>query len=432
VDLKFSVFGMGLVSALGWAAPLGPLGGSLTHSDHGRAAFEQILLSSESDPMRPSVERGQGLFRQLWQSRGPLFNAPSCMACHARNARGLPLLPENRSVGLLFRLIGSSAGGDPVLGTQLNPLALQGVPREAEPRARLRSKFHVYPTGERVELVWFDYDYLNLSYGPMHGSTVSSPRNTPNMIGLGLLDAVLDATLLSLEDPLDRDRDGVSGRVGRNSEGRVGRFSWTADHASLLEQNAAALNFDMGIRNPKFPDSQCTTLQQSCLEAESTGLEVTAEGLKDLTRFTQLVGVPSQRTPKDPEILRGLRVFEQIGCSKCHVQTLNTAANAELVNLRSQSFHPFTNLLLHDMGPDLSVRSSDGSKVQSEWRTPPLWGLGLEENVVGRRFLLHDGRARTPEEAILWHGGEAERSKLAFVSLSPEERRRLLAFLESL
>jgi CxxC motif-containing protein (DUF1111 family) len=398
-----------------------------------RTAFDQVYLSSSAIELANSVDRGRSFFRQMWQERGPVFNAPSCIACHARNARGLPLLPENRSVGLLFRLTDAKGQDDPVLGHQLNVLALAGVPRESEVTAHESKKVFTYPDGSQTELISFRYSFSNLSYGPLHPSTIPSPRNTPNMIGLGLLEGVPNEVLETLADPLDRNGDGVSGRLGpKNRSGLYGRFGWTSAHATLTEQNAAALHFDIGVKNSLHSTTQCTVHQEKCQELDQGSIEITDVELHDLTRYTRLIGVPQQRASQNPEILRGLELFERVGCVQCHAKDISTLGPPEFGAETTFVIHPFTNLLLHDMGPELAVLSHDQTQVQKEWRTAPLWGLGLEKDVVGRRYLLHDGRARTPEEAILWHGGEALSARQKFTNLNSADRKRILDFLETL
>jgi CxxC motif-containing protein (DUF1111 family) len=281
------------------------------------------------------------------------------------------------------------------------------------------------------------YELVDLAFGSLGEGAMLSPRVAPAVIGLGLLEAVPRATLEALADPDDRDGDGISGRVNRiaNDDGttRAGRFGWKANVASLREQNAGAALGDLGLTTPELPVENCPPVQTSCAAAPTGGSpEISAEFLDKLTLYTRLLAVPAQRDSGDWRVRHGQRLFREAGCAACHLPTLRTGPDAPLPELVDQTFHPFTDLLLHDMGDELADGRPDHDADGREWRTPPLWGIGLVEIVNGHSFLLHDGRARDLAEAILWHGGEGAAAREAFRTMSAEDRAALLRFLASL
>ena len=258
-----------------------------------------------------------------------------------------------------------------------------------------------------------------------------SLRAAQPLIGLGLLEAVDEATLLALADPCDDDDDGISGRVARvtdlvTGQPRVGRFTWKGSAATIADQVAHALNRHMGV----------ATARMATLDGEATPspVEVSDEEVARMARYVGLLGVNARRDLHDPEALQGEQLFDAVGCAACHVRELTTGHTHPWAEVRDQTIRPFTDLLLHDMGPGLAdnMRVPSSSATAAEWRTPPLWGIGLSEDVSGGPGYLHDGRALSLEEAILWHGGEGEASKQAFRALQASERAALVAFLRSL
>ena len=280
------------------------------------------------------------------------------------------------------------------------------------------------------------YRFADLSLGPLDRAAFS-PRVAPAVIGLGLLEAVPAATLEALADPEDTDGDGISGRINivpeRGQGQAVGRFGWKANVASIREQAAGAFHGDIGLTTSLFPAQNCPAAQADCLAAEAQAdPEVSDAFLDKLTTYVRTLAVPVARNFDAPEVQHGERLFRDFGCASCHIPTLQTDDTAALPELRNQTFHPFTDLLLHDMGEGLADGRPDSGASGSEWRTPPLWGIGLQEKVNRHDRLLHDGRARGVAEAILWHGGEAEASREAFRTAPQEERQALLAFLNAL
>jgi CxxC motif-containing protein (DUF1111 family) len=376
---------------------------------------------------------------------GPLFNARSCSACHLRDGRGQPpTTPDDPLVSLLLRLSipGQDAHRGPVpeprYGGQLQGLAVPGVPPEGTVILTYEDSIGTFADGETYHLRRPTYRLTNLGYGPLHAEARLSPRVAPFIIGLGLLEAVPEATLLRHADPQDRDGDGISGRPNRvwdsaRQQTVLGRFGWKANQPSVAQQTATAFLEDIGITSPLVPDENCTAMQEACHNAPHGGQpEMASDILHSVIFYASTLAVPAQRHWDAPEVQRGKQLFIEAGCAGCHTPTLRTGKVPELPGLAEQIIHPYTDLLLHDMGTGLADGRSDFAATGQEWRTPPLWGIGLIRTVNGHTTLLHDGRARNLTEAILWHGGEAETAKEAFRTMPRPEREALLRFLESL
>jgi CxxC motif-containing protein (DUF1111 family) len=300
-----------------------------------------------------------------------------------------------------------------------------------------------YVDGTAYELLAPRYEILDPSYGPVAGDPVGrdlrvGPRVAPQVIGLGLLEAVPEAAIVARADPDDADRDGISGRahyVTSRRHGRLvlGRFGWKATRPSLEEQIAAAFVHDIGITSSLFRDESISASQRAALSFASGGdPELADHKLERITFYCQSLAVPAQRRVEAAEVRRGRYLFGAVGCDSCHTPELTTGDGAAVAALRNQVFRPYTDLLLHDMGAALADGKRDGDASPREWRTPPLWGIGLIEVVSGHTRYLHDGRARNLAEAVLWHAGESQRARDAFRELDGDDRRALVAFLESL
>lgn len=397
---------------------------------------------------------GNALFNRDWVTAGssttgsdglgPVFNARSCSSCHFRDGRGRPPVPpETDSVGLLFRLSvdGLTPEGapapEPHYGGQLNQAAVLGVPAEGRVVVSYEEIAGAYPDGDPYGLRQPRYTFADLAFGPLDAATMVSPRTAPFLIGLGLLEAVDEAMVLAAADPDDRDGDGISGRANvvwdaRAAATALGRFGWKANVPTLEQQNAGAFVGDIGITSPLFPGQNCTAIQTDCLAAPSGGEpELDQDKLDAVTFYSRYLAVPARRDVQDPVVRRGETLFAEIGCTACHTPTLTTGVAAE-TPLAGQRIHPYTDLLLHDMGEGLADDRPDFLADGREWRTPPLWGLGLIATVNRHTFLLHDGRARDAAEAILWHGGEAADAAERFRDLARDDRAALLRFLDSL
>jgi CxxC motif-containing protein (DUF1111 family) len=378
---------------------------------------------------------------------GPLFNSRSCAGCHFKDGRGRPPEFEGEApTGFLLRLslneqvITGAPMPEAIYGGQFQTHSIEGLDHEGDFRIEYTEIVGTYPDGTPYSLHQPIYTLENLNYGAMSGEVLFSPRVANQMIGLGLLEAIPEATLLSHADPNDRDGDGISGRPNivwdvLNSRQAIGRFGWKANQPHLLQQVAAAFNGDMGITTRLFPQQNCTAVQTDCLNAISGAdpeVEISDDDLLKTVLYASALAVPAQRDSDTQLVQQGRELFEQVQCSACHVPTLQTGLHPTIPALSYQTIHPYTDLLLHDMGDGLADGRPDFEASGSEWRTPPLWGIGLIETVNGHTYYLHDGRARSLEEAILWHGGESEASRDAYMDLSAAERAALLAFLESL
>ena len=327
---------------------------------------------------------------------------------------------------------------DETYGGQFQAQAINGVSPEGNFVIEYAEISGTYADGTAYSLRQPVYRFDNLAYGDMDHDMTFSPRVAPQIIGLGLLEAISEETILALADPNDADGDGVSGRPNYvwdayNNTTALGRFGWKANNPHLLQQAAGAYFNDMGITTSIFSDPSCFNPTQICSSSpDGNAPEISDKELLATTFYTQTLSVPVQRNYDDPDVQYGAFIFEEAGCTSCHTANLTTGTHPTVPALSNQVIHPYTDLLLHDMGEDLADGRPHGLATGSEWRTPPLWGIGLFETVNDHTFYLHDGRARNLSEAIIWHGGEAQASREYFLNLSADERAALLAFLESL
>jgi CxxC motif-containing protein (DUF1111 family) len=425
-------------------------GGDATVFSEGRQAFS-LSLPSLTNTQTRAFAVGNNFFNDNWVTApastagrdglGPLFNAQACSSCHAFDGRAAPPLDDDDPErGLLLRLSiplpDGSTAPEPTYGGQLQDRAINGV----SPEGRIEIDWTVVPgefaDGTPFELTAPTYRIVDLGYGPLADDVLISPRIAPAVFGVGLLEAVPGAVIESLADPDDTDGDGISGRVnwlpGTDGSMVVGRFGWKANVATVRQQNAGAFHGDIGITSSVHPDQDCTPAEPDCAAALGGGEpEVDDAKLDRVTFYTRTLAVPARRSVGDPNTDAGERLFGSIGCSACHTPTLTTG-DSDVPALSNQTIRPYTDLLIHDMGPALADERPDGSASGSEWRTAPLWGIGLVDDVNGHTRFLHDGRARSLVEAIVWHGGEAQASRDGFAELSESDRRALVAFLESL
>ena len=450
-------------------------GGETTRAMGVRKTF---LNPANNLPLHRQLEffTGGSFFRQAWviapssttarDGLGPLFNARACSMCHPRGGRGRPPQePEEPFVSLTLRL--SLPGAEPQHGVVPEPtygdqLQILGItltrnhgPNQGNGDARRRgptgegfarvaydSRHGQFGDGERWELRVPRYSISDLAFGPLHADTLVSPRVAPALPGIGLLEAIPQSSIDTLADPGDVDGDGVSGRVNRvwdraRRQTVPGRFGWKASQPNLLQQAAAAFRNDIGITNAFYPSESCTAAQKPCLRAHSgrgprTPHEISDELLASTTYFLRFLAVPKRRNVEAPDVLEGRYLFRQIGCAACHVPRHVTGDVTGYPELSNQVIWPYTDLLLHDMGEGLADGRREFDAGGREWRTPPLWGLGWTRRVSGHAAYLHDGRARSLSEAILWHGGEARAAQQAFVNLPRKERQAVVAFLKSL
>ncbi|MEL7114312.1 MAG: di-heme oxidoredictase family protein [Pseudomonadota bacterium] len=430
---------------------------------------------------------GNGLFRKLWVSSpastlasdglGPLFNARSCQRCHLKDGRGHPPEgPDDNSISMFLRVsIPAPATAEveeldtygepieapedhpvhaiegyiktlpePTYGTQMQDFSLAGHPAEYSLEIDYEEIEVPLSGGEVAYLRAPTYTAANLGYGPLHPDAMLSPRVAPQMIGLGLLEAIPAADILALADPDDADGDGISGRANivwsvEFDQPMLGRFGLKAGAPTVRHQSAGAFAGDIGISSPLFQSAwgECTEAQRDCRAAphgdgDDRVFEIGETGLDLVTFYSRNLGVPARRDVDPPDVLRGKEVFYTTGCTSCHQPSFVTH---RLVDQPEQSFQliwPYTDMLLHDMGPGLADNRPEARANGQEWRTPPLWGIGLTEQVSGHTYFLHDGRARSLLEAVLWHGGEAAPHRDAVIDMPPADRAALIAFLESL
>jgi CxxC motif-containing protein (DUF1111 family) len=385
---------------------------------------------------------------------GPLFNSTACQNCHVRNGRGQPPAPDaSHAVSMLVRLslpdhLGDPALlrrqgvlGEPVYGVQLQDMAIAGHVPEAKVRVDYTPRWVSFTDGSRVELREPRLRISQLGYGPMHPDTRFSARVATPMIGLGLLEAIPAEAILANAARQAQRNDGIHGRanlVWDASQGTrvLGRFGWKAGQPSLDQQNAHAFAHDMGLTSRLLPSDDCSGGQPACLAAPNgNGAENEGEVSDNIRRLvlfqTRHIGVPARRDVDDPAVLRGKQLFHQAGCQTCHVPSYTTGTHAEPA-LAGQRIWPYSDLLLHDMGEGLADGRSEFAASGRDWRTPPLWGIGLSATVSGHSQFLHDGRARNLLEAVLWHGGEAEAAQRQVLGFNSGQREALLAFLNSL
>jgi CxxC motif-containing protein (DUF1111 family) len=397
----------------------------------GQSIFERIWVSAPS-----STEAADGL--------GPMFNARSCAACHPGGAHGtLANKDGSLSPSLLVRLGAKKDGaGDPLYGHQLQTEAARGVPREGRFSLDYALSETKLADGTIVSLRRPTVTLHDLADGPLAADTVTGLRLAPAIHGMGPLDSIRPAAITALADPDDKDGDGISGRVHwLDAEQKTfGRFGWKAIMPSLEAQNSHAFFADMGLSTPLFPDAygECTARQTACRAAPSGAspqfedLEVTSTLVKVLDRFVAEAVLPAGPKPQaDPATLeKGRAVFAAAGCQACHHPSYDVEWPKSAAKKRHIS--PYTDLLLHDMGDGLAEDLIESNAEGREWRTAPLWGLRWAIDQQGQGALLHDGRARTILEAILWHGGEALPARDHVANLSANDRQALISFLSSL
>jgi CxxC motif-containing protein (DUF1111 family) len=426
---------------------------SFSHQSANRDAFSQAAPALDAAELR-IFNFGNRLFNTNWviapasasgfDGLGPTFNRVSCSGCHLRDGRGRPPInAESELLSMVLRISipGVDAHGGPKsvpgYGTQINDRAIPGVAPEAQPRIQWQEMPGAYADGTpfslRKPLILID----KLAYGALPSKVLTSLRVAPAVFGMGLIDGLSDAAILARSDPNDADQDGISGRVNRvysnlSPARAVGRYGWKASVATLSEQNLGAALNDIGITSDIHPKQNCPPRQSACTKAENGGeAELSEAFAAKLNQYVHTLGVPAARA-QSPQSRRGAALFRQFQCVGCHLESLRTDAHSPHAYLRHQSFSAYTDVLLHDLGPGLADGRPDFQASGVEWRTAPLWGVGLVPAVNDHNFYLHDGRARGLAEAILWHGGEAVKAKERFRNAAKTEREALLAFLQTL
>ena len=398
---------------------------------------------------------GNSFFNQNWvqapssttarDGLGPLFNSRACSGCHFKDGRGRPPgSPDEKGTGLLYRItkaarkVNGQQTGDLHYGGQLQDRAIGGVNAEGSMNISYQTITGQFKDGTPYTLHQPQYQISDLSYGPLEGDIQISPRVANQVIGLGFLEAISEQQLLSWSDPDDLDGDGISGSPNYvwsevQQQRTVGRFGWKANQPDVLQQTAAAFNGDMGITTWVYPNENCAQGQQACADAPNGGSpEIEDEDLDKVVLYVRSLAVPARRNLDKPEVKAGKLLFNQIGCNHCHIPKMVTDQHPEMKAFSNKTIRPYTDLLLHDMGPGLADGIEDYEASGSEWRTPPLWGIGLFSVVNDHTRYLHDGRAHNLMEAVLWHDGEAKAAKEKVLELSAAERDQLIQFLQSL
>ncbi|MBS9767583.1 MAG: c-type cytochrome [Flavobacteriaceae bacterium] len=419
-------------------------------------AFSYPLPEMDSS-QKIDFKLGERLFKTNWvpapastsglDGLGPTFVSKSCQICHIRNGRGMPHEKSRKeSFGFLMRLSvqGEDENGGPKpvkgYGIQLQNKGILTVKGEADINLNYKYIKGTYPDGTPYELRKPTYTVTNGRYGTLPSDLLLSPRVGQQVIGLGFIDALSEEEILKNADENDANGDGISGRANyawnvQQQKKTIGKFGWKANTPTLRQQIAGAFHQDIGITTPMFPEQNCPEGQDVCKDlptGNDDSFEVTEQGLNDITFFLSTVSVPERRDCKDKDVMMGKALFHKINCVGCHAVGLKVGKSEVFPKMKGITINPYSDILLHDMGEGLADNRPDFLANGREWRTQPLWGIGLIKTVNRHTFFLHDGRARSVEEAILWHGGEAEKPKKEFMNLSKKEREQLLKFIHTL
>ena len=438
--------------------------GSFTTVEVGANAFS-IPIAMLDKEQAAQFANGREQFREAWVvapepkgvwGLGPTFNEDRCAHCHENNGRAsAPAERQAAMRGMLVRLSlpGQGPHGEPrphpAYGDQLQNRGIPGrVPAEGQAIFSYAAREVRFADGETVPLRVPKIEFASLQFGDLGGDILVSPRIAPAMVGLGLLEAVPEQEILAIAG--EQAKLGVSGKPNyvwdhENSRTVLGRFGWKAGQPNLRQQTAAAFFGDIGATSHFFPEENCPSVQLQCLDLPSASKcggqggctgnyrpEVVPSRLSNITLYLQTLAVPARRNVNDPEVKRGEQLFSQTNCSACHVPEIRTSGKTAIPAAADLTIHAYTDLLLHDMGEGLADGRPEFLADGREWRTPPLWGIGLVREVNGHSDLLHEGRARNVTEGILWHGGEAEQSREAFRVLPKADRDALAKFVNSL
>lgn len=442
-------------------------GGNTTVYSNGRNAFS-LPLANLNDKERTRFVVGNSFFKRNWvqapasttarDGLGPHFLARSCGGCHVQDGRAQPPdfhnpLEPQPFAGLLMRLSvpGTDAHGgpkhEPVYGDQFNPLGVNGVKGEGTLTLSYETIPGTYADGTAYSLEKPLYHFSDLGYGPMAADVMVSPRIAPQVIGLGLLEAIPETEILANAQAQAATTGPIKGQPNYVWDAYaqrmlLGRFGWKANVASLAHQSAGAFHGDIGITSKHFPAQTCTPTQKDCLAAPNgnakgkNGVEIEDYVLDDVIFYQSTLAPASRRNAQDAQVLRGQALFHAAQCAQCHRPSYTTGEvlfpSLSTAALSGQTITPYTDLLLHDMGEALADGRPDFAANGQQWRTPPLWGIGLLPAVNDHQRLLHDGRARGVAEAILWHGGEAEPAREQFRHMPAQDRAALIQFVESL
>ncbi len=376
---------------------------------------------------------------------GPLFNANTCISCHPANGRGTLFNKDGLESRSLIARLSMNANDSKennellkykgfipssIYGSQLSINANHGIDFEGKIKIDFFEVEISFPDGEKQILLKPNYSLENLNYGELKKETIISYRLAPTLNGIGLIELISNEDILKNVDEQDINNDGISGRANYvysnlTKKEELGKYTWKASVAFLKEQVAGAAFNDMGISTSIFPNENCTSVQKDCNDAPKAkdSIDLPDDRLDAITYYLKNIKTYTPKITK--EYKEGLEIFEQISCSKCHITSFDTKKGFKV--------YPYSDFLLHDMGNELSDGRTEFKASANEWRTAPLWGLSLHEKINNEKpRLLHDGRARSFQEAILWHGGEASGAKENYMNLSKDKREKLLKFLEEL
>jgi len=440
-------------------------GGETTNITNNRNSFS---LAAKNLPQYLIVDFlvGDALFERIWEDSrltknnakdglGPFFSAQSCEACHINDGKGhLPedALNDNDAISIVVHLGKKKIDNnkkvknlsDEVYGSQISEFAVEGILKEADINFNYDYIIGALDNGIVYELRKPTVFLSNFNYGEIDKSTEFSLRIAQPLIGLGLIENINQQDILANEDEFDLDKDGISGKANKVwdqvlQNENLGRFGWKASQPSIYQQVADALFNDMGLSNPLYQNSSnCSDFQVQCSDAlngnsvEHDGFEISNQQLDLMSFYSTQLGVPARRNIDDKDVVAGKKLFFDLSCNSCHVEKFTTGNHSDYDNLNQQTIYPYSDFLLHDMGEGLGDNLPEYLASGNEWRTTPLWGLGLTEVVSGRKTYLHDGRARSLVEAILWHGGEANSARMKFEKLDKIQINQLLSFLNSL
>lgn len=434
----------------------GGAGTQITHIDRNAYSQETTTLSFER---LQTFKLGNAMFNKFWVASpsstqasdglGPFFNARACQSCHIKDGRGQLPVSHEKTASLVLQLKNNHNGqwvADPIYGSQFHTSAVPGIKAEGLVTIVTEPLIRTFTDGTTHTLQRPVYKLQDLAYGELDPNTKISPRLAPAVMGLGLLEAIDPTHILAYADTDDSNGDGISGRPNyqKNVDGQntLGRFGHKAAMSSIHEQNVHALFTDMGLsssgKSLDNPHGDCTSAQTFCQslahgDQPRLGKGEAPDQVVDLiTFYAQNLAVPARRNVSELAVLKGKSLFYGSGCTGCHVPKHVTMRETEQEELQFQLIWPYTDLLLHDMGDNLADNAGEGEANGREWRTAPLWGIGLAKTVNPNTSFLHDGRANTLLDAVLWHGGEAQNSLNKVLAMSKKDRKSLILFLESL
>jgi CxxC motif-containing protein (DUF1111 family) len=424
-----------------------PIGVKPFEDPHNPPSYRPLDASESSQ-----VKLGLSIFNTLWAAAGtagvegrvgigPLFNANSCNACHhdGGRARG-PAGDGPAPTGLVIQLASPPSDddaeprGDPTYGRVFNTLALVGVQVEGAVTVTYSEiAGYYYPFGGRWNLRVPHYQLTALGRGPLSPDTIIKPRLAPALFGVGLLEAIPEAAIRdgSLQQADSRVSGGLAWHVFHGAR-QLGRLGWQNAAVSIRDQTTIAFAGEMGLTSAERYNDDCTAAEEDCRAQPNGGApEVSEELLNQVVAFLSTLAVP--RAPLQAEEgSPGAELFARVGCAECHRPSMPAELHRADGTTEAAMIAPYTDLRLHNLGNEMADQNAAGARVVSVWRTAPLWGLGYRLSLEGQPTFLHDGRARTAEEAILWHSGEAVLAKRKFMNLGPRARGQLLHWLETL